>query len=88
MLAKGLTFDPKTHLVGSWQPFPSEFPDIVVDPRFSYGQPVIEPRCVPTAALLRSWKAERGNIGRVAEWFGVSNDNVDEAIQFEARLAA
>lgn len=88
ILAKGLTFDPKTHLVGSWKPFPTEFPGVIIDPRFAYGHPVVGQRHVPTSALLRTWKAEGGDMPRVAEWFGLSRDDVEQAIQFESRLAA
>ncbi|MEN9855240.1 MAG: hypothetical protein RL186_406 [Pseudomonadota bacterium] len=87
-LAKGITFDPKTHLAGKWVPFPSEFPDVVVDPQFSYGQPVVGEHRVPTSALFRSWKAEGGDQVRVADWYRVSEDSMRQAIEFEVKLAA
>lgn len=86
VLAKNLAFDPATALAREWQPFP-ECPHVFVNPMHAYGAPVIGTRRVPTKAVFRSWRAE-GNRKRVADWFGLERSEVDEAIEFEVRLAA
>lgn len=87
VLAKNVSFDVATHLAAQWRPLAGDCPNVIVDPRFAYGHPVISERRIPTAALFRTWKAEHGNVSRVAEWFSVDDDEVLEAIQFEIRLA-
>ncbi len=87
-LAKGVEFDPSSNLAMLWRPSVGEFPNIVVDPRRSFGQPVIEKPGVPTSALFKQWRAERGNISRVAKWYGVSEEDATEAIEFELKFAA
>ena len=86
-LAKDLTFDPRSGIALRWRPLPDDFPHVVVDTLIAYGQPVIEPSRVPTAALYEMWKAENKNLPAVAEWFEVSGDRAQEAIYFEATLA-
>ena len=43
---------------------------------------------MPTAAIFRQWKAEKGDRARVADWWGVEPSEVEEAIEFEVRMAA
>jgi uncharacterized protein (DUF433 family) len=86
-LARDLTFDPQSGIARRWRPMPGDFPNVVVDPLIAYGQPVIEPSCVPTAALHEMWKAENKNVRAVAEWFEISGEQAEEAIYFEAKLA-
>lgn len=85
VLAKGVDFDPASGLAREWRPKPKEFPRVALNPLISYGQPVIMPDRVPTAALYRSWKAE-GSISATADWFEVSEDVVREAVEFELEL--
>jgi uncharacterized protein (DUF433 family) len=86
VLAKGVEFNPKTLLAEEWPPY-SECPHVIINPRYAYGHPVIGEKRIPTAALYRLWKAE-GNADKVAKWYGVTAEEVDEAIEFEVRLAA
>jgi uncharacterized protein (DUF433 family) len=87
VLAKSLSFDVETHLATQWRPLAGDCPNVVIDPRFAYGHPVISNRQIPTAALFRAWKAEHGDLTKVAEWFGLQRDEVIEAVHFEIRLA-
>ncbi len=87
LLAKGIAFHPVTLLADEWMPLESECPNVIVNPRYAFGQPVVRNEKVPTAAIFRSWKAE-GNRDRVAKWFGVGRPAVDEAIEFELRLSS
>lgn len=86
VLAKGVEFNPKTLLAEEWSPY-AECPRVTINPRYAYGHPVIGDKKIPTAALYRLWKAE-GNQERVAAWYGVTPNEVDEAIEFEVRLSA
>jgi uncharacterized protein (DUF433 family) len=86
VLAKGVEFNPKTLLVEEWPPY-AECPRVIINPRYAYGHPVIGDKKIPTAALYHLWKAE-GNQKRVATWYGVTPNDVDEAIEFEVRLSA
>ncbi len=82
LIIRGLSFDPKTHLAKTWVPRPEQFPDIIIDPRVAYGQPIVPSR-VPTAALYDSWEAEGGDVGAVAQWFDVPASDVILATDFE-----
>lgn len=86
IIAKGVEFDPNTQLALSWKPR-LEFPDVVVDPKVAFGSPVIERRGVPTSVLFKQWKAE-GRKSAVADWFNVSEAEVETAVDFELSIAA
>ncbi len=88
VLAKGMVFNPKTYLAEEWRPLRNEYPHVVVNPKYDYGRPVIGSLHVPTAAIFRQWKAENGDLARVADWWGVEPSEVEEAIEFEVRMAA
>lgn len=88
MLAKGVQFDPRTSIATTLQPLSDSCPNVIMHPRFAYGHPVVSDRHVPTAAIFRMFKAERGNERRVASAFGVDQEFVREAVRFEVELAA
>lgn len=88
IVAKNVVFDPKTAIARIWHPLGQEYPNVIVDPRFAFGQPVIGERPTPTSALFKQWKAEAGNVERVAKWFRVAPVDVHEAVEFELSLAA
>ncbi|OHC75799.1 MAG: hypothetical protein A3G18_12615 [Rhodospirillales bacterium RIFCSPLOWO2_12_FULL_58_28] len=88
ILAKGVAFDTATELAREWRPLQSECPNVVIDPRFAYGHPVVGAKHIPTSALFRQWRSDNGNRERVANWYGVNRGDVDEAIEFELRLNA
>ena len=88
ILAKGMAFDPQTYLADEWRPLENDCPHVVVNPKYDYGRPVIGSLHVPTAAIFRQWKAEKGDRARVADWWGVEPSEVEEAIEFEVRMAA
>lgn len=64
-----------------------EFPDIVVDPNFALGRPIVLPGHVPTEALASAFLAE-GDVDAVADWFGLEPKAVTQSVAFEQRLAA
>lgn len=60
---------------------------VVIDPERSFGQPVVDPESVPTAVLARAFRAE-GSVEAVARWFKVAEEAVEDAVEFETKLAA
>lgn len=85
-LAEGVVFDPTSGLAQRLQPIP-EYTNVFVHPRMAFGHPVIGPKGIPTAALMRMWKAEGGNTDRVAQLYETTSDAVLEAVAFERALA-
>lgn len=85
LLAKNVSFNPKTSLAEEWPPL-AECPNVIINPRYAYGHPVIGDKKIPTSALFRLFKAEQ-RIARVARWYGLDSSLVEEAIEFELRLA-
>lgn len=61
---------------------------VALDPRRSFGQPIVFRDGVPTQILARSVKANDGSIDEVARWFELSPTAVREAVEFEQQLAA
>jgi len=87
-IAKGVLFDPASHLATTWRPRPGDFPDVVLDPSRAFGRPIVDSAGIPTEALFRQWKAEEGDAPRVAKWFGVTDEQVQAAVAFELDLAS
>lgn len=79
---RGLEFD--DDVVIRW--FPRRDRRVVVDPRRSFGQPIVR-EGVPTSVLARSYRTEK-SIERVARWYDVEASSVRAAVDFERRLAA
>jgi len=60
---------------------------VALDPRRSFGQPIVFRDGVPTAVLARSVTAN-GSVEEVARWFEIHPASVREAVEFERTLAA
>ena len=60
---------------------------IIIDPRYSFGQPVVASCTIPCATLFSAYQAER-SIQKVASWFEIDPDAVRQAVDFETRSAA
>jgi len=60
---------------------------VVLNPKISFGKPVIEEFGVPTSALYEAFRVEEDK-KFVARIYGVSVGAVSDAIEFEERLAA
>lgn len=69
-------------------PDPVNLPLVRVDPRFAFGKPVVVElnRVVTTSALADSANLE--GVEEAADWFEVSTNAVQQAQQYEKRLAA
>ena len=70
------------------EPYPEEMPLVRIDPARAFGRPVIVERttAVPTETLAMSAKVD--GLEEAADWFGVSEVAVNQAIAFEKRIAA
>jgi len=69
------------------EPYPEDLPLVRIDPARAFGRPVVvDGATVPTETLAATATIE----GReeAADWFGVSETAVDQAVTFEERLAA
>jgi uncharacterized protein (DUF433 family) len=60
---------------------------VVIDPAISFGQPVVNPEGVPTLILARAFEVEK-NIDRVSYWYNVPKKSVQDAVNYQQRLAA
>jgi uncharacterized protein (DUF433 family) len=60
---------------------------VALDPRRSFGHPIVFRDGIPTSALARSFNAN-GSIEEVARWFEISLVSVREAVEFEQQFAA
>ena len=60
---------------------------VVLDPRRSFGKPILDEHGIPTAVLASAVRAE-DSIERVADWFELPDDAVQAAVDFERKLAA
>jgi len=70
------------------EPFPEELPLVRIDPAKAFGRPVVVENliAVPTETLAAS--AEVDGLMDAADWFGVSEGAVTQAVAFEHRIAA
>lgn len=70
----------------SMHPFP-EFPNVIIDPRYALGRPVVEDGFIPTRTLAAAYLAE-GDLQSVAGWYDTDPELVAQAVGFEQRIAA
>lgn len=68
----------------SWQPLRSH-PNIIMDPKISFGRPVVRNVWIPTETLFAAYQAE-GGYEPAAEEFGIEPINVENAVTFEQDL--
>jgi uncharacterized protein (DUF433 family) len=70
------------------EPYPGDLPLVRIDPAKAFGKPVVveDDLAVPTSTLSEAAKVD--DRAEVADWYGVSEDAVGQAIEFEGRLAA
>lgn len=71
-----------------WTP-DQRFPRIVIDPRRSFGRPIERYSGTPAEALFDAWRAEGQSCARVARFYEIDPEAVDQAVRFSVeRLAA
>jgi len=84
-LFEGLEFSPAGVEPVRWWPLGTDR-RVVIDPERAFGQPIVSPESVPTVVLARAFKAE-GSAQAVARWYMVDPKSVEDAVEFEGRLA-
>lgn len=84
-LLKGVHYDDRGN-PEYWHPMEEIAPLVLVHPRRSFGQPIIEPEGIPTATLYKAFEVE-GTYDSVAEWYGINRNHVEQAVRFEMELA-
>lgn len=77
-------FDPSGEAM-AWTPRPNIAPNVIVHPKFSFGQPVLDVSRIPTAIIAKAVKAE-GSASFVAEIYEVPEKHVRQAVHFEKDL--
>ena len=61
---------------------------VEIDPTICFGQPIVSRAKIPTYILSNAYSANGQQIALVAEWYGVSTEDVKAAIDFEKSLAS
>jgi uncharacterized protein (DUF433 family) len=90
-LLKGEVIYNESGMAQTWRPRPKRAPNVIVDPRFAFGKPIVRGAVVPTATILDAFQAE-GDIpvdqayANVASWYQVPIEVVREAVDFEFSL--
>jgi uncharacterized protein (DUF433 family) len=64
-----------------WVP-DDRFSRIVIDPRRAFGRPVEDHSGVPAETLFDAWQAEHGNTEKVAAWYDLDAEGVEQAVHY------
>lgn len=83
-LLEGIDFE--HDLAARWYPYKDELPEIVLDPEYSYGMPILKSCNIKTSSIYDAYKAENQNADIVADWFDIPVDLVRQAVTYEQRL--
>lgn len=67
-----------------WTPIP-QYSRVVVNPKLSFGRPVVKGIWIPTETLFNAYQVE-GGAAQAAEEFGVTEQDVVDAVSFEKEL--
>jgi uncharacterized protein (DUF433 family) len=81
---ENVVFDPSGEAM-AWRPRPEIAPNVIVHPKFSFGQPILECSHIPTAAIAKAMEVE-GSARFVADIFEVPEKHVRQAVHFEKGL--
>ncbi len=73
-----LDYDPQTHLASRWHIATG----IVVDPKRSFGKPIVADVGVPVHVLAAAYEANDNNAARVASWYEITSRDVLDAVNF------
>lgn len=84
-LREGLDYSQLDGLL-RWWPIGRER-EVVVDPKRSFGQPIVANEGVPTEVLAGAYQAEQ-SVDAVANWYDVTPEAVNDALEFERALQA
>lgn len=82
-----IDFDTVSEHAIRWYPVPGDR-RIVLDPRISFGAPIIASHGIKTINIYDLYLAENNNINAVSDWMEIEKDEILSAIEFEMKLAA
>lgn len=82
-----ISFSKETGIALRWHPL-EQAHHVVLDPRLSFGIPIIDRANVKTEVVYDLYKAEKQNLSAVCEWFGITEQQALDAIAFEESLLA
>lgn len=82
-LLKNVHYDRDTQLASRWEASPG----VVLDPARHYGKPLVDNCGVPAAVLADAFKANGRDADRVATWYGVTAEDVRNAMRFRESFA-
>jgi uncharacterized protein (DUF433 family) len=82
---RSIRFEGSEGNASQWQPDASAS-RVVIDPQRKFGRPIDNETGVPTDILADALRAENGNAARVAKWWDVPIEAVEQAAEFEIRL--
>jgi uncharacterized protein (DUF433 family) len=86
-LSHQIKFDEPTGFAKQWYPF-GKNGLIVLDPKFSFGEPTIVGKGISTANVYDLFMGERKRIKKVCSWLSLREQEVRAAVNFENRLKA
>ncbi len=86
-LAEQIEFESPVGLARRWYPLGRSKP-VVLDPFVSFGAPCIVGRGVKTANIHDLFIAENRHVGAVRAWWGLTDAEIEAAVEFEVGLAA
>ncbi|MCH7827213.1 MAG: DUF433 domain-containing protein [Bacteroidetes bacterium] len=86
-LSHQIKFDEPTGFAKQWYPF-GKNGLIVVDPKFSFGEPIIVGKGITTANVYDLYMGERRRINNVCSWLSLEEQEVKAAVSFETKLKA
>lgn len=75
-----LEYEPASLLARRWHVYQG----IVIDPDRQFGKPVVESNGIPAAVIAAAYRANDLDADLVADWYGISPDEVRLAVAFEA----
>jgi uncharacterized protein (DUF433 family) len=61
---------------------------VVLNPAICFGQPIVEEKGIPTEIIARAVRANRNDRRSVADWYGMTIEQVHAACRFEQSRAA
>lgn len=82
---KELEFEPGK-MVARWRPMTTRRL-VVLDPMRNFGRPIVVHHGVPTEVLAKAASA-CGSVKEVSQWYELPEDEIEDAIEFEQKLAA
>ena len=86
-LSHQVIFDKPTGFAKRWYPLGPEGL-VVIDPKISFGEPIIVGKGVSTANVYDLYVGERKRIKKVGSWLKLNDNEIKAAIHFETKLKA